>query len=68
MSNRRRDEEQEKLRAIVLLLGLACIIQLFVSLQASRSTLSQMERRDEEARKFDRLIRSQGAACPRSPE
>ena len=45
---------------MLLLLAFACLIQLFVSVQRSRSLTSQWgTERDEEARRFERQVREE---------
>ena len=53
---------------LLLLLGFACLIQLFVSLQGSREIAGRWQQsREEEARAFDKKVRDEGAAADPHP-
>lgn len=61
---KRREEQEKKQKMLLLLLGFACLIQLFVSLQASRDLASRWTlSREEETRSFDKRIRESGGSA-----
>jgi hypothetical protein len=58
---KRDDEREKKQRFMLLLLGFACLIQLFVSVQQSREIAGRWGRqREDESRAFERRVRDEG--------
>lgn len=50
---------------MLLLLGFACLIQLFVSLQRSRSLVAEWDAsREDDARRFDHQVKDETKGAP----
>lgn len=68
----RRKREEERLRQqrmVLLMLGFACLIQLWVSLQRSREITGQWIRsREDETRAFDKRVREEAGSAPAAEE
>lgn len=61
---KRRDDEEKKQRTLLYLLGFACLIQLFVSLQGSREIAGRwMGQREAESREFQKKVREEGGGA-----
>lgn len=61
---KRRDDEEKKQRTLLFLLGFACLIQLFVSLQSSREIAGRWQaQRAEETRNFEKKVRDEGGGA-----
>jgi len=66
MSKRRRDEDREKLRQALILLGLLCLIQFLICLRNSRMLASDyMRSRDKESRDLERRSREDRTPAPK---
>jgi hypothetical protein len=62
---KREEERQKQQRMVLLMLGFACLIQLWVSLQRSREITGQWIRsREDETRAFDKKIRDEAGPGP----